>query len=56
MGVDLRVSVFCHGQFYITILRATDVRGLFLLFKGGNTGKVLNIIYPEVLIRGNSQS
>ena len=56
MGVDLRVPVFYHGQFYVAISRVTDVRGLFLLFGRGTTSKVLNIIYPEVLIKGNLQS
>ena len=53
VGVDLREPVFTHGQFYVAMSRVTAVRNLYILLPSGeNTvDKVLNIVYPEVLLR-----
>jgi len=51
VGVDLRIPVFTHGQFYVAMSRATDVNRLAVLLPGDErSGKVLNIVYPEVLL------
>lgn len=53
VGVDLRSPVFSHGQFYVAMSRVTDVRGLHVLLPGEGA-RVMNVVYPEVLITGNS--
>jgi ATP-dependent exoDNAse (exonuclease V) alpha subunit len=50
VGVDLRHSVFTHGQFYVAISRVTDVGNLSVLLPEEGDTKVENIVYPEVLI------
>ena len=52
VGVDLRTSVFTHGQFYVVMLRVTDVNRLaILLLEDEMSNRVRNIVYPEVLLR-----
>ena len=52
IGVDLRHSVFTHGQFYVAVSRATDAKGLHLLLPEGQT-TTDNIVYSEVLTMFN---
>jgi hypothetical protein len=53
IGVDLQDQVFTHGQFYVAMSRVTDVNNIIILRcldKEGVGEKLLNIVYPEVLI------
>jgi ATP-dependent exoDNAse (exonuclease V) alpha subunit len=50
VGIDLRSSVFSHGQLYEALSRATDVRNIAILIKESNVDEVTdNIVYSEVL-------
>ncbi|RFU23627.1 hypothetical protein B7463_g12712, partial [Scytalidium lignicola] len=48
VGLDLRLPVFTHGQFYVAVSRTTSVRGLSILLPEGAT-ITTNVVYPEVL-------
>ena len=48
VGVDLRFSAFSHGQLYVALSRATDVRRLMVLLPETRT-TTANVVYPEVL-------
>jgi ATP-dependent exoDNAse (exonuclease V) alpha subunit len=52
VGVDLQKPVFSHGQFYVAISRATDVRNISICLPGPEERyrRLTNIIYLEVLI------
>jgi hypothetical protein len=50
VGVDLRHSVFSHGQFYVAMSRVTDVNNLSVLLPVKGDGRVENIVFPEVLL------
>ena len=52
IGVDLRDPVFSHGQFYVAMSRATEVRNISICYPGPGlqSSRVANIVYPEVLI------
>jgi len=50
-GLDLRTSVFAHGQFYVAISRATSVNSLKIIWDPSKEqAKTKNIVYPEVLL------
>ena len=54
IGVDLQDQVFTHGQFYVAMSRVTDVNNISILRvpdENGQGEKLLNIVFPEVLIR-----
>jgi ATP-dependent exoDNAse (exonuclease V) alpha subunit len=51
VGIDLRQSVFTHGQFYVAFSRVTDMANLDVLLPYRGSGMVENIVYPEVLLR-----
>ena len=51
VGVDLRQSIFTHGQFYVALSRVTDMFNLDIFLPHRGSGKVENIVYPEVLLR-----
>ena len=51
VGVDLRESVFTHGQFYVAVSRATDVKNCMILTHPESNERVLNVVFPEVLRR-----
>jgi hypothetical protein len=55
VGVDLRFSVFSHGQLYVAISRVTDVGNLSVLLPEEGDTKVENIVYPEVLLSGRTE-
>jgi ATP-dependent exoDNAse (exonuclease V) alpha subunit len=50
VGIDLQAPVFTHGQLYVALSRATDVRNISILIKESNVDEVTdNIVYPEAL-------
>jgi ATP-dependent exoDNAse (exonuclease V) alpha subunit len=51
VGLDLRNSVFTHGQFYVAISRVTSVLRLKAIWDGRSAiATTKNIVYPEVII------
>jgi hypothetical protein len=51
VGLDLRSSVFTHGQFYVAISRVTSVHRLKAIWDSRlPTATTKNIVYPEVII------
>jgi hypothetical protein len=51
VGLDLRNSVFTHGQFYVAISQVTSVHRLKAIWDSRlPTAKTKNIVYPEVII------
>ena len=52
IGIDLRVPVFTHGQLYVALSRATDVRKMAALLPLAIQTTV-KIVYPEILLKVN---
>ena len=51
VGLDLRTSVFTHGQFYVAVSRATSVDKIKAIWDPNvDTPVTKNIVYPEVLL------
>ncbi len=51
VGLDLRSSVFTHGQFYVGISRVTSVERIKGIWnEDQREAKTHNIVYPEVLL------
>jgi ATP-dependent exoDNAse (exonuclease V) alpha subunit len=51
VGLDLRSSVFSHGQFYVGVSRATSVHRIKMIWNSDlETSSTKNIVYPEVLL------
>ena len=49
VGLDLRSSVFSHGQLYVGLSRCTSGTRLKVLLKEDNDGRTPNIVYKEIL-------
>ena len=49
VGLDLRSSVFSHGQLYVGLWRCTSGNRLKVLLKEVDAGKTENVVYKEVL-------
>jgi hypothetical protein len=47
VGLDLRTSVFSHGQLYVAVSRCTSMERIKVLLQ--ERSKTANIVYPEVL-------
>src|SRR6266446_6364904 len=51
VGLDLRSSVFTHGQFYVGISRVTSVSRIKAIWnEDQREAQTYNIVYPEVLL------
>ena len=50
VGVHLLSPVFCHGQLYVTLSRATSFKRLHILLPESTHTKTINVVYPEVLL------
>lgn len=48
VGVDLTESVFCHGQLYVALSRATSQHGVKILTPARNP-KTRNIVDPRAV-------
>jgi len=56
VGLHLQSSVFCHGQLYVRLSRATSSCNVHVLLPetpAGLNRKTANVVYPEVLIDWN---
>jgi DNA helicase Pif1-like protein len=51
VGLDLRASVFTHGQFYVEVFRVTSVTNIKAIWsEEKRQAKTHNIVYPEVFL------
>lgn len=53
VGLDLRSSVFAHGQLYVALSRATSSRRIKVLLDtdpDSTIARTKNIVYPEILL------
>jgi hypothetical protein len=50
VAVDLRTSVFSHGQLYVAMSRATDVSRVSLLLPEIGPTLLSNVVWPELLL------
>ena len=53
VGLHLLSLVFCHGQLYVALSRATSSKNITVLLPTtplGMARKTMNMVYPEVLI------
>jgi ATP-dependent exoDNAse (exonuclease V) alpha subunit len=51
VGLDLRNSVFTHGQFYVAVSQVTSVLRLKAIWDSRlSTATTKNVVYPEVII------
>ena len=52
VGIDLRISVFSHGQLYVALSRATSSQNIRVLLPdtSRDSCRTCNVVYPEVLV------
>jgi ATP-dependent exoDNAse (exonuclease V) alpha subunit len=50
VGIHLISPVFCHGQLYVALSRATSSQRLLILLPRSTETTTINIVYPEVLL------
>jgi ATP-dependent DNA helicase PIF1 len=50
VGVHLISPVFCHGQLYVALSRATSCKRVLILLPDPPSTKTPNVVYPEVLL------
>ena len=52
VGLDLRMPVFTHGQFYVGVSRVTSQENIKVIWDDKvEEGKTKNIVYNEVLLK-----
>ena len=50
VGLDLRTSVFSHGQLYVALLHCTSESQIKVLFPEHEKGsKTINVVWPQIL-------
>jgi ATP-dependent exoDNAse (exonuclease V) alpha subunit len=50
VGIHLISPVFCHGQLYVALSRATSSRNIHILLPNSTSTTTINVVYPEVLL------
>ena len=50
VGIHLISSVFCHGQLYVALSRATSSEKVHILLPDSTPTKTANVVYSEVLL------
>ena len=50
VGIHLISPVFCHGQLYVALSRATSSNTVFVLLPKSSSTKTKNVVYSEVLL------
>jgi hypothetical protein len=50
VGIHLISPVFCHGQLYVALSRATSSQRLLILLPRSTETTTINIVYPEILL------
>ena len=53
VGIHLISPVFCHGQLYVALSRATSSttsKNVLILLPNSTDTKTTNVVYPEVLL------
>ena len=50
VGIHLISPVFCHGQLYVALSRATSCKQVHILLPDRSNTKTPNVVYPEVLL------
>jgi hypothetical protein len=50
VGIHLLSLVFCHGQLYVALSRATSSERILILLPDTTDTKTTNVVYPEILL------
>jgi hypothetical protein len=50
VGIHLISPVFCHGQLYVALSRATSCEKVHILLPNNTPSKTPNVVYPEILL------
>jgi ATP-dependent exoDNAse (exonuclease V) alpha subunit len=50
VGIHLISPVFCHGQLYVALSRASSSRNVYILLPSSTPTKTANVVYSEVVI------
>ena len=50
VGIHLLSPVFCHGQLYVALSRASSSKNVFILLPVTSPTKTVNVVYSDILI------